>query len=120
MKEVKLPPALQQQILQLQQLQEQLQVIVNQRMQLELQIKDTENAIKEVEALDENAEIYKSIGGILVKTTKNKVLEELKEKKELLDIRLKSLQKQEEKLQIKLKEMEQKVQEGLRSLGATG
>ncbi len=119
MKEVKLPPALQQQILQLQQLQEQLQIIINQRTQLELQLKDTENAIKEIENLEEGVDIYKSIGGILVKTTKNKVLNELKEKRELLDIRLKSLQKQEEKLQIKLRDLQQRVQEGLRSIGAT-
>lgn len=83
---------------------------------MELQMKEVERALEEIEKLGESAEIYKSIGSILVKSEKPKVGEELKERKETLDLRIKTLQRQEERIQTKLKEMQAQIQEEFKSV----
>lgn len=85
---------------------------------MELQMKEVEHAAEEVAKLDVNAEVYKSVGSILVKSEKVKVEEELKERKETLDLRIKTLQRQEERLQNRLKEMQAQIQEELKSVKA--
>ena len=82
-------------------------------MQFELQLKEVKRALDELEKLEEGSEVYKSIGSILVKTDKEKLREELDDKKETLEIRLKTLQRQEEKMLNKLKEMEVKIRQAL-------
>ena len=85
---------------------------------MELQMKEVERALEEVEKLDADAEVYKSVGGILIKSEKTKVGEELKERKETLDLRIKTLQRQEEKIQSRLKEMQAQIQDELKSVKA--
>ncbi len=97
-------------------MQQQAQAIASQRLQMELQMKEAERALEEIEKLGENAEVYKSIGNILIKSEKAKVGEELKERKETLDLRIKTLQRQEEKIQTKLKEMQAQIQEEFKSV----
>ena len=94
-------------------------MIATQRAQLEVQLKDVENAIKELESLEEGSDVYKAIGNILIKTEKDKIYNELKEKKETLEIRINTLKRQEEKLLEKLKEMQAKLQDSLKRLQQT-
>jgi prefoldin beta subunit len=91
-----------------------------QRLQLELQLKEVERALEELKKLDENVEVYKSVGNLLVKGEKGKIEEELSERKETLSLRVKTLQRQEEKLQTRLKEMQTKIQEVLRGYQKAG
>lgn len=97
-------------------MQQQAQAIAAQRLQMELQMKETEHAAEEVAKLGEDAEVYKTVGSILVKSKKIKVEEELKDRKETLDLRIKTLQRQEEKIQSRLKEMQAQIQEELKSV----
>jgi prefoldin beta subunit len=105
-----LPPQVQNMLAQLQQLQQQLQVVVTQKVQLENSLKETENAIQEVEKAGEDATIFKTVGTILVKTSKEDILKELKEKKDTFEIRIKALERQEERLKERLQEMQKKIQ----------
>jgi len=69
----KISPQLQDQIMKLQQVQQQVELLVNQRMQLERELKEVERAVTELEQLDPaNAVVYKTIGAILVKADKDK------------------------------------------------
>jgi prefoldin beta subunit len=77
-------------------------------------MKEVERALEELGKLEDEAEVYKSIGALLVKGDKNKIQEELSDKKETLALRVKTLKKQEEKLQTRLKEMQAKIQETLK------
>ena len=119
-----LSPQIQQELLQFQQLQQQVQVLAQQRMQMELQLKETEKAIEELSKLTGKPEIYKSIGTLLIKSDKENVSTELAEKKDTLELRIKTFKKQEERLQEKLKEKQAKIQEALKSqspiLGSAG
>lgn len=112
-----IPPKIQNQLLQFQQIQQQAQAIASQRFQLELQLKEVERSLGEVNKLDDDAEIYKSVGAILLRSTTPAVKEELTEKKETLELRIKTLKKQEGKVQQRLREMQQKIRQELKSGG---
>jgi prefoldin beta subunit len=114
---IELPPQVQHQISMLQQLQQKLEIIITQRTQSELQLKETEQAISELEKIDQGSDVYKMVGTLLIKTQPEKVSEELKDKKETLELRVKTLQRQEERSRKQLEEMRAKVQETLQQRG---
>lgn len=110
----RLPPQVQQRLLRLQQLQQTLQSVLTQKQQLELGLTETEQALTELEKLTKQAVIYKSVGSLLVKAKKKKVTKELKEQKELLNMRISVLGKQEKRLRTQLKDLQTKLQQDLR------
>jgi prefoldin beta subunit len=110
----RLPPQVQQRLLRLQQLQQTLQSVLTQKQQLELGLTETEQALNELVKLTKQAVIYKSVGSLLVKSKKTKVTKELKEQKELLNMRISVLGKQEERLRTQLKDLQTKLQQDLR------
>jgi len=105
-----LPPQIQNMLAQLQQLQQQLQMVVTQKAHLENSLKETESAIQEIEKVSEDTPIFKAVGTILVKTNKNDVLKELKEKKDTFEVRIKALERQEERLRERIQETQKKIQ----------
>jgi len=112
----KLPPHVQQRLLRLQQLQQTLQAVMTQKQQLELELTETEQALEELGKLSKDAVVYKSIGSLLVKTERDKVVKELNERKELLNMRISVLGKQEERLRGQLKELQAKLQRDLQPI----
>ena len=108
-----LPPKVQERLLQLQRLQRNLQAILAQKQQVELELTEAEQALTELKDLTKNAVIYKSIGSLLVKSQKNKVNAELKERKELLGTRVEVLGKQEERLRSQLSQLQAKLKRDL-------
>ncbi|WP_461460394.1 prefoldin subunit beta, partial [Methanothrix sp.] len=60
-----LPPQIQNQLAQLQQLQQQAQAVMTQKTQIEGLIRETEAALKELEKSADDAVIYKSVGELL-------------------------------------------------------
>lgn len=112
--EVELPPQVQEQLVRLQQLQQTLQSVVTQKQQLELELNETDKALSELEKSTDETPVYKSVGSILVKSNKQTLLDELKERKELLTTRVTVLGKQEERTRERLKEVQEKLQERLK------
>jgi len=93
--------------------QQQLQSIIIQKENLKLQLTEIDKSLEELNTTKkENA--YKIIGNIMVVKPVVELKNELKEKKETLDVRLKSLQKVEERVTNKLKELQEKVSKFLR------
>ncbi|MEM2974992.1 MAG: prefoldin subunit, partial [Candidatus Bathyarchaeia archaeon] len=68
--------------------------------------------------LTDEAVIYKSIGSLLVKSDRQKVIAELNERKELLNTRITVLGKQEERLRVQAKDLQDKLQQDLRPLSS--
>ena len=114
----RLPPQVQQRLLRLQQRQQTLQAVFTQKQQLELDLAQVEQALSELETLDDSAVIYKSIGSLLVKSERPKVASELNERKDLLNMRINVLGKQEERLRSQVKDLQQKLQRDLRPLSS--
>ena len=113
--EVELAPQLQEQLVRLQQLQQTLQSVVNQKQQVELELSEADKALAELEKSTDDTPVYKSVGSILVKSNRQTLLTELKERKELMATRVTVLGKQEDRTRERLKEIQEKLQERLRA-----
>jgi prefoldin beta subunit len=112
--EAQIPPQLQEQLQRLQQLQQTLETVVAQRQQLELESIEVNRALAELEKIPDDGLVYKSVGSLLVRAEKKKVVEELVERKELLATRVAVLQRQQTRADERLKELQRAIQERLR------
>ena len=110
MSEERIPAQLQEQLQRLQQLQQTLQAVVYQRQQLEVESSEIDQALGELEKMDDNALVYKSIGSLLVKSERPKVLDELRDRKELLNTRILVLTRQRSRVEERMKSLQKSVQ----------
>ena len=115
-----IPPWLQEQIAKLQQTQQNLQMTVSQKQQLEFENIETEKSLEELKKVSDDDAVFKFAGTILVKSNKQTLLEDLEEKKELIKTRTTVLAKQEDRLKTSLKEQESKIQEMIKNPSAMG
>ena len=115
-----IPPMLQEQLSKLQQTQQNLQMIIAQKQQLELEQLETEKALVELNKANDDDAVFKHAGTILIKSNKKDLIEELEEKKELAKTKASLLAKQEERLKTGLKEQETKIQEMIKKPPSTG
>ena len=76
-----IPPWLQEQIAKLQQTQQNLQMTVSQKQQLEFENIETEKSLEELKKLSDDDAAFKFAGTILVKSNKQTLLEDLEEKR---------------------------------------
>ncbi len=100
-----IPPQVQNQLMRFQELQEQLNNIVLRKRQFELESKEIDRALGESKNLADDAVVYKSVGVLLFKSEKAKIVAELTEKKEETDLRIKTIEKQELRLKAQLEEL---------------
>jgi prefoldin beta subunit len=110
MAEIKLSPEAQQVLMELQTFQQQMQTVLMQKESLSIQNMEIEKALEEL-GKSEHDDVYKAVGPILIKSTKKDLTKELNEKKETIDLRIKSLQKQETRLKDKLKESQERFED---------
>ncbi|MGD2247888.1 MAG: prefoldin subunit beta [Candidatus Methanofastidiosia archaeon] len=110
-----IPPNVQHEIQQFQQLEQQYQMVVSQKQKLTIDLKETELALEELEKNPDT--VYKSIGSILVKTETGKLTKELEERKENLEVRTGALERQEKRLMEKLNTMRSKIEQMLGTAG---
>ena len=109
-----LSPQLQNQIAQYQQLQQQLQLLAQQRLQLEAKLREIDGTLEELNKLTGDTQVYKSIGMLLVRQDDREGLKkELDDHKETLTVRVKSIQKQEKSLSERYEQLGEKIQSAL-------
>ncbi len=113
MAEIKLSAEAQQILINLQTFQQQMQTVLIQKETLNMQNIEIDKALEELNKTKHD-DVYKAVGPILIKSTKNELNKELNERKETIELRLKSLQKQEKRLKEKLKESQEKFEEALK------
>ncbi len=106
-----LSPQQQQEVVRYQQLQQSLEMIMQQKATMESQIRELDFAISELESTTEDAIVYKSVGGIFIKKNRNELLENSKERKDTLEVRVKSINKQESNLKVQFESQKKKIQE---------
>ena len=87
--------------------------MASQKQQMDAELNETDKALAELEKSTDETPVYKSVGAILVKSNRQNLLTELKERKELLTTRVTVLGKQEERTRERLKEAQEKLQERL-------
>jgi prefoldin beta subunit len=91
----------------LQAIESNLQNFLSQRQSLQMEINEIENAVEELK--NYNDEIFKMISGMLIKTEKEKITEELKEKKKIIEMRLGAIEKQEKILEKRVEELRKEI-----------
>ena len=89
-----------QKIQEMQLLEQNLQNILMQKQAFQMELSETQSALKELEKSGD--EVFKIIGQLMIKTEKSKTEKELSEKEKLLGLRTKTLEKQEVSLTEKL------------------
>lgn len=108
-----LPPQIQNQLAQLQQIQQQAQALAAQKNQIEINLKETELALGELEKLDDNAVVYRAIGDLLIKTEREKTKNALVEKKDTLSLRSETIARQEERIQKRFQQLQEQLKQAI-------
>jgi len=120
MSEAQLPPEVQNKLLQLQESQERLRALIIRRQQYELELREVQRALEELEKLSPETPIYKSVGVLLFLTDRDKTISELQDKKETLELHLKTLERQENLARKQVEELRRKISQMLSSAGMAG
>jgi len=117
---VALPAKLQNDLKQFQRLQQELGAIQQQRLQLDLKVREVSHTLEELKAVAEDAVIYRPIGGLLVRAKGRKEVEDLlTEDKETAEVRLKAVERQENHLKERYATMQQELTQALQSAGVS-
>lgn len=91
---------------QLQSLEQNINSLIAQKQQFQTQQMEVENALSQIKGTDK---VFRIVGNIMVASEKKDVKKELDEKKELLDLRLKTIDKQEDKMRKQAGELQKEV-----------
>ncbi|MFZ8837441.1 MAG: prefoldin subunit beta [Pyrobaculum sp.] len=111
-----IPPSLQDLANRFNQAQAQLQSVLLRKQQYEAELREVEKAISEIEKLPPDARIYKSVGNFLLPQTRDSALQELRDRKELLELHVKTLSRQESMLREQLEKLREEINKELAKL----
>ena len=115
-----LPAKLQNDLKQFQRLQQELGAAQQQRLQLDLRVREITHTLDELKSVAEDAVIYRPIGGLLVRAKGRKEVEDLlTEEKETLEVRQKGVERQENHLKERYTTMQQDLAQQLQAAGVT-
>ncbi len=113
-----LPAKLQNDIKQFQRLQQELGAVQQQRLQIDLKVRDVSHTLEELKSIPEDATIYRPIGGLMVKAKGRKEVEDLlTEEKETAEVRLKAIERQETHLRERYTTLQQELTQALQAAG---
>jgi prefoldin beta subunit len=105
-------------VINLQNLSTTLEYLTQQKLQIDTSLRDTELAIEELEKINPDDTVYKSIGGILVKSDKNTLLDEKKSLKVTLDMRSKTITQKIDRSKNQLETLRKSIQADLQNKSA--
>jgi prefoldin beta subunit len=114
-----LPPEAQEKLEKLQDLQETAQQVTAQKQQAETTLSESKTALEALDDIDEDAQMYREVGELLVETDYDSAHEALQDKVDSLEIRVEQLGKQEERVEGQFEELQQELQQMLQG-GAGG
>ena len=115
-----LPAKLQNDLKQFQRLQQELGGTQQQRVQMDLKLREISHTLEELKGLPEETVVYRPIGGLLVRAKGRSEVETiLSEEKETLEVRLKAIERQENHLKERYTEMQQTLTQQLQAAGVT-
>ncbi|MHA1521200.1 MAG: prefoldin subunit [Promethearchaeota archaeon] len=110
-------PQQQQEIIRFQQMQQQMEMFNQQLSAKELQLRDLDSSITELEKADEGAIIYKKIGALFIKKAKSDILESSMSEKESTELQTTSLKSSIKRFQAQFEEERKKIEEIFKAQG---
>ncbi len=81
----------------LQIIEKNLQSLLMQKQSIQVEFNETTNALEEIK--NSRGDVYKVLGGVMIKAIPEKLSKELGEKERILELRIKSMEKQEKSLE---------------------
>ncbi len=115
-----IPAKIQNDLKQFQRLQQELGAVQQQRLQIDLKVREIGHTLEELKGIPEESVVYRPVGGLLVKAQGKKEVEELlTEEKETLEVRLKAVERQENHLKERYTTMQQELTQALQAQGLT-
>lgn len=102
----------QEKVKELQFLEQNLNNLLMQKQAFQIELTETENAISEMSQSKD--EVYKLVGNILIKSDKNKIEGDLKKRKEIIALRVKSIERQESSIAKQAEELKKEVLKKIR------
>jgi prefoldin beta subunit len=109
-----IPPKVQNQIAQFQQLTQQIQMVTTQKIQLEAQVRELDRTIQELEKVTDDSAVFKNVGSLLIQVKDRLTLvTELKEQKETAEVRVKTIDRQDKHLRERHKSLQDQITQAL-------
>ena len=103
----------QRKIQELQMMEQSFQQLLMQKNAFSMEANETDFVLEEVEKT--SGEVSRIIGNqVIIKSTKEEILEDMKKKKELLDLRMKSIDEQEKQFSEKIESIREEVMKKIR------
>ncbi|MBI2664267.1 prefoldin subunit [Candidatus Woesearchaeota archaeon] len=99
-------------IRQLQLTEQGMQALLAQKQALQMQLMEIDSALNELENADE---AYKIVGNVMVLSKKPELVKDLADKKEMANLRIKSIEKQESAAQEKAEILQKEVLEAMKN-----
>ncbi|MEM4259532.1 MAG: prefoldin subunit beta [Candidatus Pacearchaeota archaeon] len=96
-------------IQELQILEQNLQNLLMQKQTIQIELTEIENALSDLKKTDD--EVYKVVGGIMMRSDKATLTSELSEKKKVLELRISAIEKQEKILNEKSEKFKKDISE---------
>jgi prefoldin beta subunit len=112
-----IPPQVQNQLAQLQQVQQQAQALAMQKNQMESMKKESEMALDELEKLSDDAVVYRAVGDLQIQSNKDDTITKLKERLETLSLRLQSITRQEERISKRFTQLQEQLKQAMGTQG---
>ena len=97
----------QEKIQELQGYEQNIHGLLMQKQAFQMELTETDNALSEITKSKDD--IFKLVGNIMIKTAKKPIEDDLKKKKDLLSLRLKSIETQESDLTQQAEELKKEV-----------
>ncbi|MEK6914188.1 MAG: prefoldin subunit [Nanoarchaeota archaeon] len=94
-------------IYELQLLEQNLQGLIMQKQAFQIELSETENALNEI--FNSKEDVFKLVGNIMIKSDKKKISDELKRKKDIIILRLKSINSEENNINNQIEEIKKEV-----------
>ena len=88
-------------------LEQNLQNLLYQKQAFQIELSETDSALKEIE--NSSDEVFKVIGGIMIRAEKSKIEAELLDKKKAMELRIKAIDRQENLLSEKLQKVREEI-----------
>ena len=95
-----------QKIGQLQMFEQSLQSFLGQKQQFQMQLVEVESALSELEATSKS---YKIVGNIMVEADKSELKSDLQSKREMLELRIKTIERQELQVREKASKLQSEI-----------
>jgi len=118
--QTQIPPEIQHKIMQFQEIQERIRALITRKQQLEVELREVERTLDELKDVNNETPIFKFTGRVLIRVSKENIVRELNDRKETLELHIKTLEKQEAQARKRFEELRQDLSQALAGFQVSG